>query len=811
MRGKEIGDENYKKNYMLKLKFKEFACQEIAEEEKNNPSSLRIGNKKRKNPIDWAAKEERWSRSNEKAHTFRGKPYEKRQFEIKQCGEFGRTLMEAQDIWRGWEISNCDRDNKGYKGQLRLWIPDEEFKDMTKRLAHTVGSVEMGHQLKNAWAGDRDALRIHAYRSDGDGFGNEFFRGESSLEAKEDDAKERRKAEIAADTKRKNEEAEKSGIVEPPVKAKEQKGLEDSASEIDEDEEKYGVDAKFEKAKMSFMSATAAKFNDTKADMLSKLEQAEKALALSVANPVETAVKTDAIARAAYEAWLEQRTQLGKAWIGEKSETAAATDRMILNIPMPDLARMKEFLSVVLKLYEADAEFPEDSDITSTAQDNSISLPEGWQESSNALRSLFPGEKKLVSELEEKTGSLQEVAKVVALNKDQAEANLDEVKKHVSGAKVGITTLGHLKSHAFMLDQLENEVLSCATPEAFERKKLAWSRMHKAYSQLASGLVEGATRITTHIGQFSKRKEADLKKQRDKASAGALQMQSSAKALDEESELFKHSLFMLPESEFKAVQELQAVPKDGNLPFIVKDTIAFHEWFASEQVQRSMAAFGGKHKAEQSYKEKRFVANPMRTKQGKEETEAYHGTLMSAMGDVFNASPFSPSGWSVTSFQFGLAPMYASCHIVPSTAGMLRTLVHGKLCTVLFELPSLVKALPHILGKEGPPSLSDIKEKIEMLSAEQFKTIKAHAADVYYIAQTEKTLLYVPPGYLMLEFVPKDQPLTYGVRKSFYNSSKDNYTATKAAVDALSLSGTDVSKLQELIKAWAATLGIECA
>ena len=82
--------------------------------------------------------------------------------------------------------------------------------------------------------------------------------------------------------------------------------------------------------------------------------------------------------------------------------------------------------------------------------------------------------------------------------------------------------------------------------------------------------------------------------------------------------------------------------------------------------------------------------------------------------------------------------------------------------------------------------------------------MKAQGLTIYGVKQGRGSTLFVPAGWMMLEFVPNDQVITYGVRKSFYplvceNGAKDN---VGALVQLMKAGGQNTQKLEAIVEMW---------
>ena len=117
---------DFKKQILTKMKDTNFANDEIMKMEEESPP----GKWARKPLVNFAQFEQRFGKRDSNVHKKRGAPYEKKQFTIRRMTKFWRSDAEAGHEWNEYHDDvRIERDNGGFKGQLRLGLEDKEFKD----------------------------------------------------------------------------------------------------------------------------------------------------------------------------------------------------------------------------------------------------------------------------------------------------------------------------------------------------------------------------------------------------------------------------------------------------------------------------------------------------------------------------------------------------------------------------------------------------------------------------------------------------------------------------------------------------------
>eukprot|EP00969_Alexandrium_andersonii_P120945 5346402-Alexandrium_andersonii.AAC.1 len=102
--------------------------------------------------------------------------------------KFGRKRPAAEDMWNDYaKQPGWVREDKGYKGQVRMWLPKKDFKELAKETYIDGGVTESSDRKKKPNAAEVDALRRHAHEMfhdpQGVTFNNEFFQGRSTVAA----------------------------------------------------------------------------------------------------------------------------------------------------------------------------------------------------------------------------------------------------------------------------------------------------------------------------------------------------------------------------------------------------------------------------------------------------------------------------------------------------------------------------------------------------------------------------------------------------------------------------------------------------
>ena len=109
-------------------------------------------------------------------------PFEKEEWILRQIRKKGWERPDCIHKWNEYEADNFDRDYKGDKGQLRLWLPKKESKDQQRQQYMDFRSQSNSENIKNPDSADVHALSmfVHA-RATANNFQHQFFKGGSGV------------------------------------------------------------------------------------------------------------------------------------------------------------------------------------------------------------------------------------------------------------------------------------------------------------------------------------------------------------------------------------------------------------------------------------------------------------------------------------------------------------------------------------------------------------------------------------------------------------------------------------------------------
>ena len=131
------------------------AAEEVIEHMETRAATKKTGHARTMtSAAEW---EERHSKQNVDGSCKGIQPFEKKQFCIRMETTFGRSKEEAEELWNEALNGPWKRDNLGYKGVQRLWLPKRisAHGAAARARCRSVGGIEQGEEA-------RRPRRVHA-------------------------------------------------------------------------------------------------------------------------------------------------------------------------------------------------------------------------------------------------------------------------------------------------------------------------------------------------------------------------------------------------------------------------------------------------------------------------------------------------------------------------------------------------------------------------------------------------------------------------------------------------------------------------
>ena len=556
------------------------------------------------------------------------KPFEETQWVIEQVNVYGRDKKEMQDEWKFKIAGPWKRDNNGYKGALRLWLPAGEYEETGTTQFAQGSSTETSKGKKAPKASEVEAFRAHAMEVGFD-LSHPFFNGgghESGVLEPEEIGHDQPAGSGGDDPADQRVSPTQSTPTKPTLKRK------GASDKLDASEEEGEVDAKSRKSTASGKKRKTSNIASQRAAMFDSLSK-------------QLAVKSTSI-----------KTKV------EEAKTAQAKEKQS---PPPrnatDQTTRKLCNEALLKCLTLGKAWFSASDVSAEVSEHNKQM-----EAQNE------GDKKVDINAKD---TLPEQCPVLVWAITQA------------GTSVNIERKPFLRSKDFMQDFVSLLPSGDFNEEGLEKCRLQWRRMFAAASQLEASLKKCATDVTKHIAGLAAAVEREEKKRKEKE-----QKDAEAKHLEQSRAKLKQAqadgagmaaVFKLGTDGVQAMKILESnsisSDADLSLPFVLRKSSHLQAWTSQPILLQTMTNFGARYKKTAGFGVTGKVTMPYVARAGKEVTEKFFADVVSpAQEKIVDISEFAP-GWMGTSWMYGLSPKTSFAGLSPNSAAFLKVLLYGEL------------------------------------------------------------------------------------------------------------------------------------
>ena len=585
-------------------------------------------------------------------------PYEEAQWVLEQVNKYGRDKKKAQDAWKGKLAGHWRRDNLGFEGCLRLWLPAKEYEDKATSKFAKGASKESSKLKKTPNATELDAFRSHATEADLD-HSHEFFRGGAQPRGLTDDIE----VEVAPGVPEADAAEVSAGAGQAPkTSSLKRKGISmcldasEDEDEADNKSKKSSSGSKKRKSvnlasqRTSLFESLSRTLTQKSLSMRAKIQEAKSAQDKEKNAPAPPTA-TDVITRRLYNEALVKCLLLAKAW---DNQDDVKTELDIFNKGCADGGKPDQVIKV-------------------------------------------DGEE-----------TKQQMHPILAWALDQA------------GHAANIERKLCLRTRMFMtsfVNDLSSKDQAEITEDDLDSTRLLWKRMLTAATQLEASLKKCTVDVTKHVAGLAAAAERNEKKRRDREAKEAESRhleQTKAKlkkAVADGADL--PAVFKLGQEATKAmmVVEGNAISNDRDLsePFVLKKSSHIHSWAGNAIVLQTMTNFGARHKKAPDFESTGKLSQPFVTKAGREVSEKCFTDIVSPVkAKIVDLEKVAP-GWSTTSWMFALAPKRSFITFSPNSAAFLRVLMYGDVEVYTLSVQSFMEGLQTASVAE-PKTTSELEE-----------------------------------------------------------------------------------------------------
>lgn len=738
-----------------------------------------------------------WAEFNKKHYVKRAQqegeqrvPYEKEEWILRQIGKMGRTRAQATSIWDQHLAGTCRRANDGLGGQVRLWLLKKEFMSIFKETGVEQGMTESSDKLKDLSSGDMDALLRFSHRGL-TGHGDEFFRGESAREAREDAVQQARSSSSACQV---------AGAVD---------GVEHVVDNSDDDDDDAEKSCNLLEHRTHFYTSASQALLAKKQSITENLIKIRAALQLDK-DSLEPSLPADVKARCVYVNSCKTRLSLGMAWLGQAPASMMAAGKVPAALegapPTPSEAA------------------PPTPSSAGGAADSGAEVIEPKGENAQVALGDNSEEAVVVEEPPGDSGIKDQQAPVAGGSAPLASVQLVQVKDEANVLKhifAGLRADEHninLKLKMFFMDctaceQSLEVALSLTSLADLNSFKTSWAKMAVCNADLEKGLKEATKSLSKHIeviqnaatrAESKKRKLVDdtaIKEQQEK-------LQKTAKAIKEAKEQAAQqvpNLFATIKQETRTAcaASVYDTPPDNTVsvshPALIQRRGLVTDFLIERPLATMLTAFATSYKSKKGFDTEGKVQERLENGSGREQTQVFFDLMLKLFDkpSQLNVSSVAKS-FTLLNFAFGYSSKHWSLAPTPNSCSMLMVLAAGSIEHFFFHLSSCVKACKAIGLKAS--NMEEVITSLDTLNLTTFDDMLKSGAVIMSCTQNPEDIVYVPMGWMHAQRVARG-PVIYGVRKSvFFTDDKSGQMGYVLGKELLANSGRDVTKMEQIEK-----------
>ena len=719
------------------------------------------------------------------------------------------------------------QNNGGDGGQKRLWLTKTEFIDIGKETFMEAVASESSDRIKNPGSDVIDAMRLHAHQLQGHNVGHEFFQGKSTLHAQENQKKSESEKTKGAD----------ETITDSPAKLKAIKKRKKSPDEVVDLEASEDEGQVEESPAKKARTASAASFVSFRTTWYTKISTDFTKKEASLTEVLPSALKslnagrekeavenlsnnTDKTTRALYMKTLGIRLTIAYAWFGKEIPATVLEEAGLQDQDLLEEVghRRTKKVPATPPTEQPAIEKPPTADTEATpgieaaaAALTAVAAVEAAEPAEPAVRDAV-GVQDAAEVKSEDVGPPDSV-----LNPD---GYLTYYIDKFSADELGIAIPKHARSQHFAQTFVDSVPVTSETVQ-LTKKKLVWTRLWKALSDLETSVKKSSADVSKHIVLMKAAKSKAELKARELADKEALAKQKEVLRIrSEKVQCGQQSqldpISQVPNNLFKAMPSYEGeLPGNVDLdsPFILSKSKAISDWIDDKVQQQVMDAYGKSYKKKSGFEEEQKQSQPLQGKQGRESTEKMFSAAMAPFKKSLIGLTSVSSSWMSTCWLCGFSKQYSKVSLAPNSSSFLRILWMGSLEVTAIELSSVIAALK---SPANPlTGIDEVVKQVKAIGSEKIATLggnlKSFRGEI-----AMHTLLYVPCGWILVEKgAESSTPLVYGCRtSSFYQTKngmnkyglcKDLLTGGKQSGSAAAAAVAKMESIFELIDAAQAT------
>ena len=360
----------------------------------------------------------------------------------------------------------------------------------------------------------------------------------------------------------------------------------------------------------------------------------------------------------------------------------------------------------------------------------------------------------------------------------------------------------HFMSKA-ALEEMKITVYDVDAQEKFDTLIEEWTNAVQLACQLIAAYHQSCVDVASHINTKVREKArqakfalqqqtaAELKKVREEAKAAADTIKAKLEAQK------KPSLDPVFQANYAELDKVVTVASDAEersweQPWVVLKSESAQLWSGNPQVQKFLAGWGATYKKDKATAETGRAQRVVDAKQCGDVTEEFFKKHLPEkivdISAVDGGDAFMKNAWV-----YGFSPSMHHVGLTPNAAACVKALALGVSNVLLVEVESYLKAC-----KPDPEANLDFLDDIAKLSGENLIALKGKGVQMRWHKHERGQLLFIPAGWIVVEYAPTTNTLLYGVRKSFFTSDAPAKSRYAKLIDLYQKPGKNASRMKAI-------------
>ena len=349
----------------------------------------------------------------------------------------------------------------------------------------------------------------------------------------------------------------------------------------------------------------------------------------------------------------------------------------------------------------------------------------------------------------------------------------DLIKKYQ--ARLPLKETDKFASEAKMRESMD-KALQLARVEEYEELKASWQVLSAAANSIGTSIAKVAGDLAEHLEtkvreekrqvarDANAEKQKALKAIKDQAKKAAAEIKNKPK-VSATSPVFDLHIDLV-DKYMKKVPCLEATGQiqTWSTPWVVNDWQEGTACLTETSLKKSMDTFAAQYKklGDSTGRHQYLLqAGAVKTTVDKMLKAAMPGA--SSMLDLEAEEVEGGAKFMASTWLYGFSPGMTFVGLLPNTAAQVRVHAKGEMKVLLFDWHSFSEKM----GCAEEPFSKKLR-KVEALQDDSLEGLQTKGVEMWYHRLSEKDLIYIPAGFVVVESCHAESAEVYGIRKSFF-------------------------------------------